>query len=512
MLSTCVLLAAALAVTPTSSLTSPLVSGTIKRPSIVARSRLRLMSELPEDNNIAASEPKASPPPPMDTALVAASPQPSARNPALVLAALVLLYVTNQWARMLPSFLVSFDAAGQAGRTSRELMNLALNFDATQYGFLVSYGFTLFYVACSFPAGLACDMYPRKIILLLAAAGWSGATALSAVSRNYAQLLGARLILGVSQAFSGPAAHTLVSSTFPPARRATVNAIYTSGIYLGGALASSSMILSKAFGWRAAAMIVAASVAPPAMLLAFALREPSPKAVSPSATVAKPAASPNANSGTGAGGFAAVLAPRSVRWLLCGATARLFAGFAIGAWAAPYFRSAFPSRAGEYALINALIVAGGGTLSAVSGGLLADRLSGLSGQKATPHRAALLPMLGALAAIPFWLCAVRSDVFGVAMGGLLAAYLLAECWYGATIAMLQGALPQRVWGAAQGTLNCVQVVANLSPLIIGALHTRGAPLRQLLSVAVPVSYVLTAFCFWRAMIARKAEAVRVVDT
>ena len=163
------------------------------------------------------------------TALVAAASTPAARSPALVLTALVLLYVTNQWARMLPSFLVSFDAAGQAGKSGRELMNLALNFDATQYGLLVSYGFTLLYVACSFPAGMACDLYSRKAILLLAATGWSAATALSAVARNYAQLLGARVLLGITQAFSGPASHTLISATFPPRRRATVNAIYTGG-------------------------------------------------------------------------------------------------------------------------------------------------------------------------------------------------------------------------------------------------------------------------------------------
>ena len=106
-------------------------------------------------------------------------------NPYLVLAALVLLFVSNQWARNLPSFLVAFDAAGQAGRTGRELMNLALNFDAQQYGFLVSYGFTLLYVACSFPAGIVCDIYPRKLVLMASAAGWSAATALGGVCLLY---------------------------------------------------------------------------------------------------------------------------------------------------------------------------------------------------------------------------------------------------------------------------------------------------------------------------------------
>ena len=410
---------------------------------------------------------------------------------------------------MLPSFLVSFDAAGQAGRTGRELMNVALNFNAAQYGLLVSYGFTLLYVAFSFPAGIACDIYSRKNVLLLAAAGWSAATGLSAISQSYAQLLGARVLLGITQAFSGPAAHTLISSTFPPRRRATANAIYTSGIYLGGALASVSMVLSRAYGWRTTALIVAASVAPPTALLAFALREP-PRTAAASALSAAAASSKRPSSPIE--GLRTVLKVRSVRWLLAGTTARLFAGFAIGAWAAPYYRSAFPSRARQYSVINALIVAGGGTFSAVCGGIVADSLTSASStstsaaSKPAPHRAALIPMLGSLAAIPFWICAVRTGSFGLAMGALLAAYLLAECWYGATISMLQGALNSAVWGTAQGVLNLVQIVANLSPLLLGALHTRGTPLRLLLTLAVPLSYVTTALCFWRAMEVRRAES------
>ena len=104
-----------------------------------------------------------------------------------------------------------------------------------------------------------------------------------------------------------------------------------------------------------------------------------------------------------------------------------------------YYRSAFPANAGQYSFFNALIVAGGGTLSAVGGGIVADRITSSSAasssagpSKAAPHRAALIPMLGSLAAIPFWICAVRSGTFGVAMASLLIAYLLAECWYGAT--------------------------------------------------------------------------------
>ena len=91
------------------------------------------------------------------------------------------------------------------------------------------------------------------------------------------------------------------------------------------------------------------------------------------------------------------------------------------------------------------------------------------------------------------------------MASLLAAYLCAETWYGATIAMMQGALPRSVWGTAQGTLNLVQIVANLSPLLLGSLVRRGVALRLLLSVTIPASYVATALCFWRARVERIRE-------
>lgn len=76
--------------------------------------------------------------------------------------------------------------------------------------------------------------------------------------------------------------------------------------------------------------------------------------------------------------------------------------------------------------------------------------------------------------------------------------------------MLQGALPKRVWGTAQGTMNLVQIVANLSPLLLGTLHRRGASLQLLLSVTIPAAYVATAGCFYGAMRARRAEG-RVKD-
>lgn len=265
--------------------------------------------------------------------------KPSNR-PNLVLAALLALYITNQWARWLPTYLVSFDRIGEAGMTSRELMNVACSFDAQQYGTLVSYGFSLLYVACSFPAGVVCDVFPRKAILLLSALGWSLATGASAVSSTFAQVLGARVLLGVAQAFMSPAAYVTIGQVFPPERRATANAIYACGIYLGAALASLSVVLSRLVGWRATALIVAASSAPPALLLALGLKADGDDGGGDDAAPA--ATSTNAAPPSRLG---VVLGVRSVRLLLAATGARFFAGFAIGAWLPAFYRAYFPQQA-----------------------------------------------------------------------------------------------------------------------------------------------------------------------
>ena len=61
-------------------------------------------------------------------------------------------------------------------------------------------------------------------------------TGASAFARGFAQLTAARIGVGIGEASANPAAYSLLSDYFPPARRATVLAIYPSGIYIGAGL------------------------------------------------------------------------------------------------------------------------------------------------------------------------------------------------------------------------------------------------------------------------------------
>ena len=108
-----------------------------------------------------------------------------------------------------------------------------------QFGFLYGTACGVFYSVFGIPLGKLADRWSRKRLLALGLATWSTMTALSGLAGNFTQLGVARIGVGVGEATAGPCGFSLLSDLFPPRRRATVIAIFTSGIYLGGGLALS---------------------------------------------------------------------------------------------------------------------------------------------------------------------------------------------------------------------------------------------------------------------------------
>ncbi len=108
-----------------------------------------------------------------------------------------------------------------------------------QFGFLYGTAFGVFYSVFGIPLGKLADRWSRTRLLALGLATWSTMTAFSGLAGNFTQLGLARIGVGVGEATAGPCGFSLLSDLFPARRRATVIAIFTSGIYLGGGLALS---------------------------------------------------------------------------------------------------------------------------------------------------------------------------------------------------------------------------------------------------------------------------------
>src|SRR5580658_4909035 len=115
----------------------------------------------------------------------------------------------------------------------QESIKKELHLSDTQLGMLSGFTFAIFYVTIGVPIARLADKGSRRNIVTVSLGVWSVMTAVCGVAQNYVQLLLARIGVGVGEAGGSPPAHAMISDYFPPRKRSTALAIYSSGIYLG---------------------------------------------------------------------------------------------------------------------------------------------------------------------------------------------------------------------------------------------------------------------------------------
>jgi MFS family permease len=140
-----------------------------------------------------------------------------------VLGVLVVVYVLNFLDRQIVTILA-------------ENIKADLGLSDAQIGFLYGTAFAVFYALFGIPLGRLADVWTRRSLIALGLTVWSLMTALSGLARNYVQLATARVGVGIGESSATPAAFSMLSDYFPASRRATVLAIYSSGIYIGAGL------------------------------------------------------------------------------------------------------------------------------------------------------------------------------------------------------------------------------------------------------------------------------------
>jgi MFS family permease len=181
-------------------------------------------------------------------------PPPTGPGGAAVLI-LLLLFTTNQWARQLIFYTVDFKATPSA-EAAFQFMNVDLGFNEAQYGILASIGFAALFSLTSLVAGGLVDRTDTRNLLTSTSVLWTGATVLTGAAGSFNEVLAARMVSGVGQAFANPAAYAILRRLYPPERLASVNGLYASGLYFGGGLAALSVLLDASLGWRQLCVIV----------------------------------------------------------------------------------------------------------------------------------------------------------------------------------------------------------------------------------------------------------------
>ena len=285
-----------------------------------------------------------------------------------------------------------------------------------------------------------------------------------------------------------------MADLFPKRYIATVNGILTGGIYLGGSLASLSIILDSNIGWRYTLYVVGFTCT----LLALSIGAfiPEPRESQPEKENSSTDSFKVSDFVEAAG---EVVESKDAKLLLLAAALRYSAGFTIGVWKAPFVFDKFPGSEALFAGSNAAIMAGGGIASSLLGGYISDYIAGKA-EKNKARARMWVPAIGSIIAAPLWAGFIMSDDPAIAASYLLVEYLAAECWIGATVVGLYNSVPENRRGTAQGIFSTLTAVGSVAPIVIGGLMAGdigGAPipLNSLLVYCVSGAYLLSGVLF-----------------
>lgn len=126
----------------------------------------------------------------------------------------------------------------------RQVLNLLvepiradLGLTDTQISLLQGFAFVITYVTLSVPIGRMVDRFNRMRIMIGGILVWSVTTIACGLSRNYVQLLTARMGVGAGEAALTPAAWSVLADYFHPDRLARPISVYLMGPYIGAGIA-----------------------------------------------------------------------------------------------------------------------------------------------------------------------------------------------------------------------------------------------------------------------------------
>lgn len=400
----------------------------------------------------------------------------TARHYALVL--LTIVYAFNFIDRQLLAIL-------------QESVKTDLGLSDSQLGLLAGFAFALFYVSAGIPIARWADSSNRRNIVAGSVFLWSLMTAISGFTQTYAQLLLARIGVGVGEAGGSPPSHSIISDIYPPEKRASAMGIYSTGVNIGilfGFLLGGW--LNEFFGWRTAFIVVGA----PGILLAILVR----------LTLAEPIRGLSEHASANkvdvpvklADALATLWRKRTFRHMAFGAALNAFCGYSTASWTASFMIRSHDMSTGELGTWLALISGVGGAIGVVCGGFAADRLS-LKDKRWYMW----VPALAGLVSVPFMVTVYLADGPHQALLLSIIPGLLHNVYLGSTIATTHALVGLRVRALSSAVLFFILnlVGMGLGPLLVGMFSDYLQPTFGVDSLRQAMLLLLPAVMAWSAL-------------
>lgn len=387
-----------------------------------------------------------------------------------------------------------------------ELIRKDLLLDDTQLGLLTGFAFAIFYAGLGIPVARLADRTSRRDIIAVSLTVWSLMTAACGLAQNFAQLLLARIGVGIGEAGSSPPSQAIIADLYPPERRASAMAIYSLGVVLGAGIGTFlGGTIAHLYGWRVAMLTIGLPGVALAVLVRLFVVEPR-RGLSDAQILADQEPMPSL-----AAGFAAIWRNAAAFHLISGVTITSLVGYALTGWGPSYMQRSLGLSMLHISLYVAPLGMAVGIASGVLGGRIADRWAARRGLHVQAWVVALLKTVAVPLAVIFYL----SDSAPVAIAAYLVSLLFSNSYLGPSFALIMGLAPVRLralWAAV--TLLVINLVGlGLGPMMVGIIsdHLRPTFGADSLRWAMLSVYALTPiaiFNYWRAgvLLRRRATA------
>ena len=400
--------------------------------------------------------------------------EPQVRN--YTLGILTLVYTFNFIDRQLLSIL-------------QEAIKTELLLTDAQLGLLTGFAFAMFYVTAGVPIARLADRSNRRNIVAASVGLWSFMTAISGFVQNYAQLLLARIGVGIGEAGGSPPSHSIVSDIFPKEQRASALSFYSTGVNLGimfGFLFGGW--LNEFFGWRVAFLVIGV----PGIILAGIVF----------ATVPEPIRGllENKKASDAQVPFSEVVAGlwqrKTFRHMAFACGLNAFAGYGTVNWAASFFIRSHGMTTGELGTWLALSTGLVGAIGIFAGGFLGDKLG------ARDTRWYLwVPGLSTLLVVPGMLVVFLTSNTYLALVCMFVPGFLQNIYLGNSIATTHNLVGLR-WRSTSSailflTLNIIGL--GLGPFAVGLLSDMFDPSLGIESLRYAMLAVLPTACIWSSI-------------
>jgi len=311
------------------------------------------------------------------------------------------------------------------------------------------------------PLSFLADRWSRVKSIFLMAMVWSLATIGAGFAGSYAQLMGARSVVGLGEAAYGTVGMALLASLFPPRMRSTVLGAFLAagmfgsvlGVMLGGFIADR-------WGWQAGFGAVGIPGLFLALVFLLVVRDYKTVALpSVSGSNAKPRMTARAV-------IAELLRPRTALITCIGAGLNLLVVSTMYSWLPSYFNRFYGLAPDQAGLKTAIVVLIGG-VGALLWSTVADRLSGLM-----PRARLIVPAIAAVATTALMMAAFAGLPAGpVQFALIVAGALVMAASVGPTDAVVIDVIHPALRATGASILSLMRNLFGLAggPLLTGAL-------------------------------------------